>query len=662
MQKPFTTLLLSFLFFQISFAQTEESLEAWRKNVVIMNLSQVNSEKDDYGPAFYETGIVYPSSRRRNGPVDKRTGDTYHDLYYAPVQSRGMLAKPQSFSLNLNSQTHEGPLSFNAAEDKIYFSRSDKVKKTDKRIQMRIYEASKGSNDWEYVEEMSFNNGDFTYMHPSISPAGDRLFFASDMPGGFGGTDLYMVEWLGNKWSRPINLGPSINTEGREAFPFIHSSGVLYFASDGHPTIGGFDIFLTNLSDPDEKVINLGLPFNSYDDDTSFILDAEGKTGYFSSNRPGGMGKDDIYSFRALEGIQTMAASFVMRSTIRITNTDNNGAVPLAEVRVFEKTGESLEENIYDYHYEMNDETGERELKKVLKNLDNIKKVERITDRRGEVIQSFQSEKQYLILVTKAGFETVEYEYSTVSQIEPERIEIRMSPESCFNLNGTVTTLTGKAIPYADIRVLNQCNGKEKILTTNRLGEFLYCLETGCNFTIVGQKAGFQTVETAVSTVSIRGKHSMNLNIQLDQQATSILNTPIRTGTTIVLSNIYYDFNAYSIKTGAAKELDELARVMQRYPSMEIELISYTDARGEEYYNLELSQKRAQSAKEYLAERGIAYNRIKSFGFGEARIRNHCLDGVDCSEEEHAYNRRTEVRVIRINEKVDFEQNDKGGY
>ncbi|MEM0994004.1 MAG: OmpA family protein, partial [Bacteroidota bacterium] len=598
----FLSLLLSS--FLVS-AQSEESLEAWRKDVIIMNVSQVNSEKDDYGPAFYETGIVYASSRRRNGPIDKRTGDTYHDLYYAPVQSRGTRARPENFSLNLNSQTHEGPLCFNAAEDVIYFSRSDKVRKSDQRISMRIYEARKGAIDWENERQMSFNNGDFTYMHPSISPAGDRLFFASDMPGGFGGMDLYMVEWLGGKWSRPINLGPNINTSTNEAFPFVHASGVLFFASEGHPSIGGYDIFLTNLGDPDERVINLGQPFNSFEDDTSFILDEAGKTGYFASNRPGGMGKDDIYSFRASEGLRNMASSFVMRSTIGLINTDNNGAVPLAAVRVFEKNGDSLEENIYDYTYETDANTGERKLVKVLKDVDSIKKIERVTDRRGEVVEAFQSEKTYLILVTKAGFETAEYEYSTIGKTVPERIEIPISPQSCFNLSGSVRTDAFEAIPYADVRIVNQCNGKERLLTTNRSGEFSHCLEIGCQFKILAEKPGFQAKETSVSTVSIRGNRSMNLSIQLNQQQTSILNTPIRTGTTIILSNIYYDFNAYSIKAGAARELDELASVMQRYPSMEIELIAYTDSRGEAYYNLELSQKRAQSAKTYLVEKGI---------------------------------------------------------
>ncbi|MEL6945292.1 MAG: hypothetical protein AAFO82_21785 [Bacteroidota bacterium] len=268
MQKSLILILLALFVVQLAYTQTEEDLEAWRRNVVIMNLAQINSEKDDYAPAFFDEGIVYPSSRRKNGPIDKATGDTYHDLYYAPLEAKGMSTRPQNFSLNLNSQTHEGPLSFNAKRDKVYFSRSNKLRKSEPLSYMKIYEATMGKVDWENIQPMPFNRGDFTCMHPSISPTSDRLFFASDMPGGFGGMDLYVVEWMGTKWSRPMNLGPKINTAGQEAFPFIHDSGVLFFASDGHPSLGGFDVFLTNLGDPSEEIINLGLPFNSSEDDS----------------------------------------------------------------------------------------------------------------------------------------------------------------------------------------------------------------------------------------------------------------------------------------------------------------------------------------------------------------------------------------------------------
>ena len=366
MQKSLILILLVLFVAQLAYTQTEEDLEAWRRNVVIMNLAQINSEKDDYAPAFYEEGIVYPSSRRKNGPIDKATGDTYYDLYYAPLETAGMKTRPQNFSLNLNSQTHEGPLSFNAQRNKVYFSRSNKVRKHEQTSYMKIYEAEKGSVDWENIQPMPFNRGEFSCMHPSVSPTGERQFFASDMPGGFGGMDLYVVEWLGTKWSRPMNLGPKINTAGREAFPFIHDSGVLFFASDGHPSLGGYDVFLTNLGDPSEEIINLGLPFNSSEDDTGFILDHDCKEGYFSSNRRGGIGKDDIYSFRALEGIKTMASSFVLNSTIEVYNTDNQAGLPLAKVRVFERNGDVLEENIYDLRYVLNEQTGERYLQRIL--------------------------------------------------------------------------------------------------------------------------------------------------------------------------------------------------------------------------------------------------------------------------------------------------------
>ncbi|MEL6945359.1 MAG: OmpA family protein, partial [Bacteroidota bacterium] len=329
-------------------------------------------------------------------------------------------------------------------------------------------------------------------------------------------------------------------------------------------------------------------------------------------------------------------------------NTENQAGLPLAKIRVFEKNGDTLEENIYDYKYALNEQTGERYLQKALKEESQIKKSERLANRRGEIIHSFKSEQDYLILVTKAGFETVEFEYSTKGKMEPERIEIPITPVTCFDLSGKVVNESYQPIAYAEVSVTNSCTGKERIITTNRQGEYVYCLEIGCDFDFNVDKAGFSHYETLVSTKGIRGIRSKTLDVVLKQQESSILTTPIRTGTTIILNNIYYDFNAYSIQTGAAKELDELASVMQRYPSMEIELIAYTDARGEEYYNLELSQKRAQAARAYLIQKGIAATRIKSFGFGEARIRNHCVDGVDCTDEEHAYNRRTEVKVIRI--------------
>ncbi|NJL76499.1 MAG: OmpA family protein [Saprospiraceae bacterium] len=141
----------------------------------------------------------------------------------------------------------------------------------------------------------------------------------------------------------------------------------------------------------------------------------------------------------------------------------------------------------------------------------------------------------------------------------------------------------------------------------------------------------------------------MSVEFSLQEEPRSeAFDVPIQQGTVLILENIYYDFDAFSIQEGAAKELDELATVMQQYASMQIELIAHTDSRGTTIYNLELSQKRAQSAKQYLIEKGISHDRIQTFGFGESKIRNHCSEGINCAEEEHAFNRRTEVRITKI--------------
>ncbi len=645
--------LLVFTVISQNLAQGNLDLESWRKSVAIMNLAQINSEKDDYAPTFYRDGIVYPSSRRKQGPIDRTTGDTFHDLYFAPIESKGIKAKPSNFSFNINSQWHESASSFEASQRTIYFTRTANRGRQNKGKEMwftRIFEASMGDNDWENIREMSFNNGDFNYMHPSVSPAGDRLFFASDMAGGFGETDIFMVERLkDNTWSRPINLGNSINTSGKEAFPFIHDSGVLFFASTGHPGYGGYDIFMINLADPDERVINLGSPFNSGEDDFSLILDAYGEKGYFTSNRSGGMGKDDIYSFQALNGIKSMTSTFNLRSTIQVMNEQNNAPVPLADIRIFEQLKDGYSEEIYEYKYVADPNNPEhRILQKILKSEENITQPPVRTNRRGEVVQTLRAEKKYLILVSKSGFETQEFVYSTIGKIEAERIEILLHPISCFDLNGTILSSSTNPIPYANIQVTNKCNNKVRQFNSNQVGQFIYCLEEGCDFLVEISKAGFENYQTVVSTKNIRGVRSKTLNVNLEINQSGISNMPIKAGAVAILEDIYYDFGDYEIKSSATKELNELVQLMEEYPSIKIELIAHTDSRGEAFYNMELSQKRAQAAKQYLINRGIQHHRINTFGFGESRIRNHCTDGINCSEEEHQFNRRTEVRIIEV--------------
>ena len=155
---------------------------------------------------------------------------------------------------------------------------------------MKIFQAVKGDFDWENISPLPFNSDEYSCMHPSLSYDGSALYFSSNKPGGYGGMDLYVAKREENgEWTNPINLGPEINTNKNEVFPFIHQSGVLFFTSDGHEGYGGLDLYMIDLGGKRwGQVLNMGDLFNTKEDDLSLIVNADGTQGYFSSARPGG--------------------------------------------------------------------------------------------------------------------------------------------------------------------------------------------------------------------------------------------------------------------------------------------------------------------------------------------------------------------------------------
>ena len=186
-------------------------------------------------------------------------------------------------------------------------------------------------------------------------------------------------------------------------------------------------------------------------------------------------------------------------------------------------------------------------------------------------------------------------------------------------------------------------------------GEFEACLNSGCDYTIIAEKPGFQKTSTELTTMRVRGSRLLSVELMMPSLSANALTEPIREGTILILEDLFYDFNKSAIRTREARSLEALAKLMKKYPSMEIELGAHTDSRGDDQYNLKLSLKRADSAKEFLVQNGIAGHRIKAFGYGETKPRNRCVDGVECSEKEHQYNRRTEVKVTRIEERMPFD-------
>lgn len=632
----------------------------YRRDIRLVNTSNINTDGMEFSPALYDNGMVYVS-RRKNGPIDENTKETYYELFYAELDPNGQPLKPQNFSVEINSQLHEGPVSFNRQANRIYFTRSNQNKGLSKadnqgKVRLKIYEADKGYFDWENIKELPFNDDSYSCLHPALSADGKRLFFASDRPGGFGGMDLYFVEQTSSGWSAPINLGPEINTPKNEVFPFAHESGTLFFASNGHPGLGNLDLFMIDLSDRKwGRVINMGYPFNSEKDDLGLILTPNGTRGYFTSNREtDNRGQDDIYLFEVPQGLKGIELPETNNTMVTVYDVESSRRLIGASIRVYPLSTDGMSDNEELYNIEMvPNEKGDISLTLVRKKEEELGEPDHITNRNGESVIPFEVDKSFLIIVSKTGYKTQELKFTSSDELPIRPLEVLMEPSNCLSLEGDVL-VEGYNVPVSNalVQITNHCTGKVEITHTNIEGKFDHCIEIGCNFSIRVAKEGYEDGSSNLSTESIRGNRFLATEIKMKVNSLDLLKEPISVGTIIILDNIYYDFNKSAIRSGEARDLEALAKLMKRYPSMEIELGAHTDSRGTNDYNLALSLKRAESAKSFLLTQDIKANRIQVFGYGEAKLRNNCTDGVECSEKEHSFNRRTEVKVTEIDESV----------
>ncbi|WP_207427125.1 OmpA family protein [Pedobacter sp. SYSU D00535] len=277
------------------------------QNVKIENASALNTPYSEFSPVIYKEGIVFTSDRlfsqktkgKKKEEIFGWTGNPYLKIYQLTSLNGGNL---QPFSSVLNEDYHNGPAVFTNSGDLVFFTRTEapKGKKKDRPsiVTKKIYYSRQSGNTWESPRPLELNSPDYSIQHPALSPDGSILYFASDMPGGLGGMDLYASKKTENgAWGQPVNCGPNINTAEDEVFPVVRSDGRFYFSSKGHVGMGGLDIFTAQGSYNTFKLPeNLKTPTNSTKDDFGILFLGE-FNGYFSSNRGGGKGLDDIYSF-----------------------------------------------------------------------------------------------------------------------------------------------------------------------------------------------------------------------------------------------------------------------------------------------------------------------------------------------------------------------------
>jgi len=490
----------------------------------VANMGYLNSENSDFSPILYNYQILF-SSDRKLASAGKNTyswtGDPYISLVSAKrvagdTPKEWVITDPDLFSAKLNSPYHDGTAVLTENGNTLYFTRTEKDRKAKKgedhvlTDNLKIYSSTMENGEWGKPVPFYLNSESYSVGHPALAPGDTLLYFISDMPGGQGGTDLYVCSWDGKKWSNEKNLGPVLNTMVNEVFPYINHDGVLYFSSNGHLGYGGLDIFKSKKTEGDwQTPENLLSPINSTYDDFGITFTDDNITGLLSSNRPGGYGNDDIYGFTLLEIEQPITISG------RVVDTD---LVPISEATVF---------------------------------------------------------------------------------------------------------------------LLNPTTSEVLILKSDTLGGYETTVEPNTNYVILVNKSGY--LEDCL-THPVKEESSSPEDLILNK---------LDVDEVFQVENIYYDLDKWFIRPDAEPPLDNVVKIMKDNP-ISIELSSHTDCRASDAYNKELSQKRAEAAVRYIILQGIDPGRITAKGYGETMLVNECADGVECTEEQHQMNRRTEIKVIAV--------------
>jgi outer membrane protein OmpA-like peptidoglycan-associated protein len=340
-----------------NFSDKKDYLEVIKDNSGRYNVKSlsINSKESDFSPAFYENELVF-SSARDSGTVTKSVHlwnrKSFLNLYKTSVSDDDSFSVPTKLSKKVNKKAHESSPVFTKDGQTMYFTRNNFKNGSFNRDEegvsrLKLYKSSLKEGVWTDVVELPFNSDEYSTAHPTLSPDESKLYFASDMPGTHGASDIYYVTINEDgSYGMPTNLGTTVNTEARETFPFVTENNILYFASDGHPGLGGLDVFGIDLDQLETtQVKNLGEPLNSEQDDFSYIINESTKKGYFASNRGEGMGSDDIYSF-----LETKALDFNCYTAIEgmVKDEKTKEILPGSVLTIKNSKGEVIAKGIAD--------------------------------------------------------------------------------------------------------------------------------------------------------------------------------------------------------------------------------------------------------------------------------------------------------------------------
>ncbi len=628
--------------------------------IQIKNEANVNTAGLEFSPIFYEDGIVFISTNTAG--ADKFEDEVLKLPAMSILLSRrdtsGNLATPTVFANELVSLYHEGPVSFSPTGDMIYFSRNglmdgQEVLASDGKLKMRLYASSKNEGGWSAPFDLNLNNGEFDDCHPAMNIDGDKLIFASNRPGGLGGMDLYVSYKLGTLWSEPVNLGPKVNTAGNEVFPFIHADNTLYFASNGHGGKGGLDLFQIKLENGDwGRLDPLPAPFNTPEDDFGMIVDLNKINGYFSSSGNFGAGKDDIFSFGLIDGnldafiAQSLVPSDTTATTPEIVVTPPSEMKDNVLVTVVEKGSNKPVTNadIRILNLDVGDVIGRDDAgnlitvvkedgQDILKSVPPSAAIAGFSDAKGKFAATV-SEGSYSLTVSLAGYQTKQMNIKVEKGLNPVTVYLERAKDK-VQWNASVFNYLTNTPMAGATAVFTTPLGKKDTIMTDENGNIQYYLEPNTAYTL-----DLYQGDRLLGTTKVNSGNGGPAKIQ------NITVAPLLPNSAIELPNIYYNYNDATLRPTAKKDLDVLLSLLKQHPDVKVELSSHTDSRGTHSYNQDLSQRRADGVVSYLVNKGVAKARLIPQGFGENRLRNGCTDGANCTEAEHAKNRRTEIKLI----------------
>jgi len=609
-------------------------------------LYSLNSRQSDFSPMYYKSGLVFVSAREEGGAIKRvfmqnqtpfldlfmfaDTTELRKDNIKAMKQASGAvggstfstsdkleamateekekpLSKIEQFSKTLNSKYHEGPVTFFKDYKKIVFTRNNYNKgrsrtSSDGVNKLKLYIAAENGKTWGSVKELPFNSDDYSCGHPSLSPDESKLYFVSDMPGGFGGTDIYVVDYRDGNWGSPVNLGREINTEGNEMYPYVDENGNMYFSSDGHEGLGGLDVFYVEMKEgiPINDVKNLGTPINSEKDDFGLITNGTRSSGYFSSNRKRGYGDDNLYSFR--HGCRQL--------NLLVYDAESKKPLEAVDVRML-KNGENKE--LF------------------------------VTGTDGKVTVCLETGSDFEFKALKEGYESNGVSYGTFaySLKNQTSITIYLEKSKAPIIKGTIVSeLNQRPIQGAVVTLKNGKDGSKEQIVTGEDGRYEFQPKKEGEYSVTASKDLY-----AINTESLGKVKQSRKSPKTVEQNLGLVGQ----GDIFRLENIYYDYGQFFIRSDAAKELEaKLIPILKKYPNMKIEVRSHTDSRSSDAFNLKLSTNRARAVLDYLAARGIDTRRIVANGYGETELLNNCDDEVACKEDQHQANRRTEFKILDI--------------